>query len=44
MQRRLIVSGHFPSLYDWSIEPKPKVIGAFNRKVINHTGIYQIFK
>ncbi len=27
--------GHFLSLHDWSTAPRPKVIGAFNRKFIN---------
>jgi hypothetical protein len=29
----LIISGHYLPLYDWSIELKPKVNGAFNRKL-----------
>ena len=40
----LIISGHFLSLYDWSIAPKPMPIGAFHRKYINYMGSRQIFK
>ena len=34
--KNLFNSGHFLLCYDWPLVPKPTVIAALNRKVINH--------